>query len=163
MIEMLCLLLLACQSPQEAESKTGAEYKQLIETQKQFLEKVFNPAYWNKIEVKDKQTDATKKFTDLSRLEQRTFVLMFSQQILEQSDKLQKKWDNIIKSNAKDSEKKELLCYSEELLNMRRKFTALYSAHIENMLTELKDEITEPEKKLLLRKAAKMEELLPKE
>lgn len=157
---LLGILLVALSAADEPVQRTPEDFQKALDVHKKHIDKIFDPAYWKKIDIKNKTTDIEMKFTELDKMEQLTFVLMFSQQLLEQTQKLQKEWDS---KSYPEIPQKELAKYRQELLEHRKRLTEGYAKHIDTMIEELKDEISEAEKKTLLRKVKKVRELLPKD
>lgn len=153
---LLIFCLLAFDEPEEAVA-THKNYVDTIESYKSIGNKIFDRKYWEEIEAIDKKTNETKSFAKFSPIEKSTFIMVLGQSINHESGKLQKAWEHEL--NKKFSKKSETLAqrddvvkYSQELLKFRKEFASKYEDFVGKMLSEFKDQITDDERKIILKK-----------
>ena len=120
MLKYICaFLFLICSDEPEEAIATHKNYKNAIGVYKNFNDRLFDQKYWDEIEITDKKTNETKKFASLTRLEKSTFIIVLSQQLSQESAKLQQAWQNELNkkftSKDKDAVKKDdVIGYSKE-------------------------------------------------
>ena len=153
---------------QETPKATHENYKQAIATYNDYSDKIFKPEFIEDIQITDKQTKKVSKFTSLKPLEQRVFILVFAQEIGQQAKRLQDAWLNEIKKfddkdytseNPKVAKKEDVLKYSNELLEVRKKFSSLFEKYVIKFIADFQNEITEDEKKIILKKVKEFHDL----
>jgi hypothetical protein len=141
--------------------KSHETYKKSIIFHKKHAESLFDKEYWGKIIIYDKKTKESKSFSLLTEIEKKVFILSFSNQLSHESLRLQSIWqEEINKFNnqeykSKDenlTKKEDVEAYYNELLKIRKNFALKYEDFIDKMLIEFSSEITNDEKKILVRK-----------
>lgn len=159
---VLALLLALVPFADETPQPKAENYESFIEANKKYKEKLFSESFWKEIQIIDKETKKVKKFSDLTKLQQHIFIVVLTGDLLEQGTKLQGLW---AKEVAKFDDpkykctltKEQVLKYCEELRAVRKEFFYAYKTFLVSVIEDFKGEITDPEKKLLMMRAAKME------
>lgn len=159
---ILSLLLLLSGFEETPKAKaTHDDYKNAIRAYKNFNDSTFSQEYWKRIQIIDKKTNDVKSFSTLSELEKHTFIMVFSQQVSQESSRLQSSWRNEINNfsdknyesdNPKIAKKEDVIKYNKELFEIREKFANQCDSFSRKMLLDFKDEITEDEKKIIYKK-----------
>lgn len=163
MILLFCLFFLG----QETEQPTIAKekYQNMIDIYEKYSNNIFEKDFRQKIEIIDKKTKEKKSFTTLNQLEQHTFILSFSQQILIEASKTQHHWIEEIKKfdnpnyNTSDpnvAKKDDIVKYSKELVKIRKKLYGQFESYLLKMLKDFDAQITDSEKKILIRKTKEL-------
>jgi len=159
---ILSILLALAGYDEPAKAKaTHNDYKNAIVIYKNFNDSTFSQQYWDKIQIIDKKTNDVKNFNTLKPIEKHTFILVFSQQISQESLKLQSAWKQEIQrfsessyqsDNPNIAKKDDVVKYSKELLQIRIEFSKQCDSFVRKMLMDFKDEITDDEKKIIVKK-----------
>jgi hypothetical protein len=156
----ILVLSLFFQEPEKAKA-THENYKQAISNYQEYSDKVFTKEFAQAIKIVDKKTEKTFDFTTLKKVEQRLFILVFAQEISQQSYKLQQKWIEEIKKfdkdgyssdNPKIAKKDDVIKYSNELLEVRKKFAVSFEDYVIKFLDDFKDDVTQDEKVMILKR-----------
>ena len=170
-ILIILLAFVGYDEPAKAKA-THNDYKNAILIYKNFNDSTFSQQYWNKIEIIDKKTNDVKSFSILKPIEKHTFILVFSQQIGQESEKLQSAWKQEIKKfsekdyesdNPSIAKKEDVVKYSKELLEIRIGFSKKYDSFARKMLMDFKDEITDDEKKIIYKKLDDLKKIVASE
>lgn len=159
---ILAILLALTSFADETPQPKAENYESFIEVNKKYKEKLFSESFWKQIQIVDKETKKVKNFSELAKLQQHIFIVVLTGDLLEQGTKLQGLWAKEV-TKFDDPKykctltKEQVIKYCEELRSVRKEFFNAYKKFLVSVIEDFKGEITEPEKKLLLMRAAKME------
>lgn len=160
MLNFFVFVCLFLQEPEKAKA-THENYKQAISNYENYNSKIFSKEFAQSIKITEKTTNKTSEFTSLKNIEQRLFILVFAQELSQQSSRLQQAWiaeiakfdkSDYASDNPKMAKKDDVIKYSNELLEIRKKFSASFEDYVLKFIDEFKDDITEDEKNMILKR-----------
>ena len=144
-------------------SPAPEDYEEIISAFKDMRAKVFDIEALKDFKLKNKVTGEEKKFSELSTLEQNTFMLVVAERFSKAGSALQKAWDAELKvfadpkhkliprpkiENQKQNpaQKADVEVYCKQLLEVRKQFAVEYEKFAEKFFEDNKADITEKEK-----------------
>jgi hypothetical protein len=140
---------------------TNDDYINIINKHKKVVETIFDKESWEKIDIIDKKTNKPAKFINLSNIEQKTFIIVFSQQISGEIAKLQTAWENELdlyknpkykSSNPQVSKPEEIEKFVKQIYESRKKFAEKFEEFVEKFVEEFEKEIIPSEGKSMIKK-----------
>lgn len=171
---ILALLLLAAVSVAQPPlvvrrpSPTVEDYEKAFAHYQKQAGKALKLETWKDVTLKHKKTGEEKKLSDLTLLEQYTFVLMAGDRLGKEMLALDRAWELEIKKFAdpkhvvvlrdtiendkqKPAVKKDAEKYRKQLTDLRRQYATAYERFAEKMMRDFRDKLDDTERATILR------------